>query len=154
VVALAKGWQNDSETLFWLKTCAQLDKDGAVRSVAVAVLAHRWQNDPETLLRLQNCVVVDEDWAVRHIGLHELASRWKDKPGMFKFLCDRAVSDPFVREEDWQPNPRQTALEAIIEHYPDHPQTLPLLHDRAENDPDKQVREFAKEKLQEWRVRK
>lgn len=32
---------------------------------------------------------------------------------------------------------------------PHHPQTLPLLRDRAENDPDEQVREFAKKKLEE-----
>jgi len=68
---------------------------------------------------------------------------------MFEFLCDRAVNDPFKRKGDWQTNPRQIALEAIIEQYPEHPQTLPLLQDRAENDPDEKVREFAREKLAE-----
>ena len=47
----------------------------------------------------------------------------------------------------WQTNPRQIALEIIIKQFPQHPQTLPLLRDRTENDPDEQVREFAQKKL-------
>ncbi len=44
---------------------------------------------------------------------------------------------------------RQVALLAIIEQYPQHPHTLPLLRDRAENDADEKVREFAQNKLKE-----
>ncbi|MBW4425842.1 MAG: hypothetical protein KME50_15675 [Nostoc desertorum CM1-VF14] len=44
---------------------------------------------------------------------------------------------------------RQIALKAIIEQYPQHPQTLPLLRDKVENDPDWQVRNFAQQKLAE-----
>ena len=60
-----------------------------------------------------------------------------------------ALNDPFQRENDFQDNPRQTALEAIVEYYPEHPQIFPLLQDRAENDPDEQLQEWAKETLQE-----
>lgn len=70
-------------------------------------------------------------------------------------LClirNRAVNDPFKRQHDSEDNPRQTALEAIIEHYPNYPQTLPLLRDRAENDADENVRKFAREKLKEWEL--
>ncbi len=67
----------------------------------------------------------------------------------FEYLGDRAVSDSFERDHPSNRNPRQYALEAIIKQYPDNPQTLPLLQDRAENDPDEQVREFAKKKLAE-----
>ncbi|MBD0388783.1 MAG: hypothetical protein ICV54_20330, partial [Nostoc sp. C3-bin3] len=42
------------------------------------------------------------------------------------------------------------ALETIIEQYPHHPQTVPLLSDRANNDPDEQVREYAQKKLKQW----
>ncbi|MEM1171757.1 MAG: hypothetical protein AAGJ08_22430 [Cyanobacteria bacterium P01_H01_bin.35] len=41
-----------------------------------------------------------------------------------------------------------TLLEAIVEQYPDHPQTLPLLKDRAANDSDGKLRKWAKETLQ------
>jgi hypothetical protein len=69
---------------------------------------------------------------------------------MFEFLCDRALNDPFEHKKGSEDNPRQLALEIIIKQYPDHPQTLPLLQDRAENDPDEKVREFAKKKLAEF----
>ena len=68
---------------------------------------------------------------------------------MFEFLCDRALNDPFERKEDREDNPRQLALEIIIKQYRDRPQTLPLLQDRAENDPDEKVREFAQKKLEQ-----
>jgi len=79
--------------------------------------------------------------------VEQLAQGWKDDPTMFKFLIDRALHDPFEREYGSQDNPRQAALEAILENYPDRPQTWELLRDRAQNDPDEQVREFATQKL-------
>jgi hypothetical protein len=81
--------------------------------------------------------------------MRELARGWKDEPGMFEFLCDRALHDPFERKEDREGNPRQLALEIIIKQYRDHPQTLPLLQDRAKNDSDEKVREFVQKKLAE-----
>ncbi|MEH2334195.1 hypothetical protein [Nostoc sp.] len=89
----------------------------------------------------------DDDWFIRQGLMPELAKRWKYEPGMFEFFCNLAIQDNFERKANWQVNPRQTALEAIIEHYPNNPQTLPLLCDRANNDPDEQVREFAQKKL-------
>ncbi len=71
---------------------------------------------------------------------------------MFEFLCHCAINDPFERKEDWEDNPRQYALEAIIKQYPDHPKTRLLLQDRAENDPDEKVREFVQKKLAELEV--
>ncbi len=68
-------------------------------------------------------------------------------------MGDRLASLPvpklfsFAREKDWQDNPRQTALAAIIELYPDRPQSLELVRDRALNDRDQKLREFAQEKL-------
>ena len=61
---------------------------------------------------------------------------------MFEFLFDLALNDSFVRKYDFQGNPRQTALEGVVENYPADPRTLELLH-RALNDPDEQVRSFA-----------
>jgi hypothetical protein len=84
---------------------------------------------------------------VRFAAVQELAKGWKDEPGMFELLYDRALNDPFERKKDWEDNPRQIALEAIIKQRPDSAQTLSLLRDRAENDPDEKVREFAQKKL-------
>jgi hypothetical protein len=73
---------------------------------------------------------------VRYAAVQELARGWKDDPELFELLCDVAINDPFDREYDWQDNPRQTALAAMIELYPDRPQTLELVRDRAQNDSD------------------
>lgn len=44
--------------------------------------------------------------------------------------------------------PRKIALEVIVSNYPNNRQTLELLRDRSDNDPDEQVREFAKRQLE------
>jgi hypothetical protein len=51
--------------------------------------------------------------------------------------------------EERENNPRLLALRIIIKPYPNYPQSLPFLHDRAENELDEQVRECAKNKLAE-----
>ena len=68
--------------------------------------------------------------------------------GIFEFLCDRVNNDPCKIQEYWL-NPRFVALCAVLEDYTNHPQTLGLLHDRAENDPDENLREFAQNKLKD-----
>ncbi|WP_366557876.1 hypothetical protein [Okeania sp. SIO1I7] len=80
-------------------------------------------------------------------AVQQIATGWKHEPGIFEFFDRTAVNDPFQREKNWEDNPRQIALEEIVKHYPNHPQTLPLLQDRAENDPDEKLREWAKKKL-------
>ncbi|MEQ9670482.1 hypothetical protein [Coleofasciculus sp. G2-EDA-02] len=88
--------------------------------------------------------------------MEELARGWKDKSGIFEFIRDRAVNDPYLLKDETNPlkdetnktpNPRKTALEVIIEQYLNHPQTLPLLRNRTENAPDEKVRNFAQNKL-------
>jgi hypothetical protein len=64
-----------------------------------------------------------------------------------KVWGDRTLNDPFEREYDWQDNPRQVALKVLVQQYPDHPKILELLRDRAQNDNDEQLREWATEQL-------
>ena len=86
---------------------------------------------------------------MRYAAVQELARGWKDDPALFKLLCYVAINNPFDREYDLQDNPRQTALTAMIKLYPDRPQTLELVRDRAQNDSNEICREFAQEKLAE-----
>ena len=146
VQELAREWKDDPETLSWLKTCS-MSPDPSVRFGAVQALAKGWKSDPETLLCLKICAQFDYDWSVRRVALKQLAWGWKDEAWMFEFLLSRSINDPFKRMTTWQTNPRQIALEIIIKQFPQHPQTLPLLRDHTENDPDEQVREFAQKKL-------
>jgi predicted NACHT family NTPase len=149
---LAEGWKDDPDVLPILKSRIQSDDEWRVRSTALEKLARHWKNDPETLPILKTRTLSDDHWQVRYAAVRELARGWKDEPWMFEFLCNCALNDPFERKKDRETNPRQLALEIIIKQYRDHPQTLPLLQDRAENDPDEKVREFAKNKLYLLRV--
>lgn len=153
VQVLAKSWKDYPYTLTILKICALFDEDSNVRLAAVQVLVKGWKDYPYTLTILKICALFDEDSSVRELVVRALAEGWKDELGTFEFLYSLAVNDPWESDVVWRPNLRQIALWEIIEQYPDHPQTLPLLRDRADNDPDERVREFAKEKLREWELK-
>ncbi|MEG5068574.1 HEAT repeat domain-containing protein, partial [Microcoleus sp. B3-D2] len=108
-----------------------------------------WKDDPETLPWLKQLAQSDENSAVRFAAVQELAWGWKDEPGIFEWLGDIAINHHFDRKFDWEENSRQTALEIMIEQYPDLPKTLEILRDRFAKDPDKQVRNFAQQALAE-----
>ncbi|MGD1712502.1 HEAT repeat domain-containing protein, partial [Dapis sp. BLCC M172] len=107
-----------------------------------------WKHEEGILELLKQRVVSDENWEVRLEAVEQIATGWKHEPGILELFYNTALHDPFQRENEYQHNPRQTALEAIVKQYPDHRQTLPLLQDRAANDPDEQLRKWAKRKLQ------
>jgi predicted NACHT family NTPase len=146
---LVRRWKDDPDTLPILKTLAQSDEVFFVRYPAMQELAKGWKDEPEILLWVKTCAQSNEDCRVRYAAVQELAKVWKDEPWMFEFLCDRAVNDPFDYQKDYyyQDSPRQAAIEAIVEQYPDHPQTLPLLHDHVINNRDELVRNFLLEAL-------
>ena len=152
---LVNGWKNDFDILGILKACAQYEYD-IVRCVAILELARSWKDDPDCLSIIKKCAKLDDNlfgdpWLVRDVALRALSEYWNDEPEIFEFLYECALFDPFDEYDNPKryPNPRITALTAILNNYPEHPQTLPLLHDRAENDPDEKLREFAQSKLKE-----
>jgi predicted NACHT family NTPase len=149
---LARGWKNDPDTLILLKKSAEADDYWGVRGTAVRELARGWKNNPDTLILLKKSAQTDNNWSVRAIAVQELARGWKNESGIFELLWERAVTDPF-KDQQYGLNPRLTALEAIIEQLPQHPQTLPLLRDRAENDPDEAVRDYAEKQLYQFVIR-
>ncbi|MEO1428495.1 MAG: hypothetical protein AAFS12_07880 [Cyanobacteria bacterium J06632_19] len=151
VKELAIGWKNDRDTLFIIKTLALSYRKPNVQQIALQTLARYWKDEPSTLLIIKKCAQSNESYfGVRSEAITELACIWKNKNKLFDFLCDRAVNDPFLRKHFSNRNPRKRAIQAILENYPNHSKTLPLLRDRAKNDPDEQLREFAQKKLQEW----
>ncbi|NES64590.1 MAG: HEAT repeat domain-containing protein, partial [Okeania sp. SIO2D1] len=108
---------------------------------------------PKTLPLLKNRAKKDPDENVRSEAIKRIANGWKDDPGIFNFLGNCALNDPFKNKDDSYPfpnNPRKTVLEAITKKYPNHSQTLPLLKNRAKKDPDKDVRNWAKKTLQQF----
>ncbi|QHG15097.1 HEAT repeat domain-containing protein [Nostoc sp. ATCC 53789] len=148
---LAKNFNDDPNTKFFLKERATHDDDNYVQRVAVQELAKNFKDDPDTKSFLKELAIHDDDNYVRGVAVRELARYFKYQPELFDIYHNCTVHDPFERKEEHETNPRRIALEIIIKQFPQHPQTLPLLRDRAENDPDEQVREFAQKKLAQLR---
>ncbi len=175
-------WQDNTDTLHWLKDCATADNYGDVQRAAIEALASNFKDNPNIRSFLKDCTTADNHENVRGAAIEALASNFKDDPDTRSILKDRAtddngnvrraaiqalgkhfryqpelfeiyyncaVNDPFKKYSRFNPNPRQVALEIIIKQFPQHSQTLPLLRDKAENDPDEEVREFAQQKLAE-----
>ncbi|MCL1473849.1 HEAT repeat domain-containing protein [Argonema antarcticum] len=148
VNAIARNYKEDPQTLPLLLSWVQSDADSIVRRAAVYAIVQYYKEDPQTLPLLQSCVQSDANSDVRSAAVYAIAENWNQEPGMFDLFYNCAINDPFERENDRQDNPRQTALEAILKHHRDNPRSLELLRDRSENDPDEELREFAKEELQ------
>jgi len=146
VQELARGWRDDPEILLLLKTRVQQDEDGDVRATAVRELAWGWADDPQVLPWIK-AQVQDEDEVVRAAAVEVLVRNFAADCDLFECLRDCAVSDPFQRQFSWQNNPRQVALAAIVQHYPERAETGVLLRQRAARDPDDQVRRFARESM-------
>ena len=145
---LVEVFPEDPATLTILKSSAQSDEDDWVRRTAIEKLVKVFPEDPETLTTLKSSAQFDEDDWVRTTAIKKLAEGWSDRPDTFNILKDCALKDLFKRRSTWETNPRQTALEAIIKYYANHPQTIPLLENRAKDETDEIVREFAQQQLE------
>lgn len=149
VQQLVYGWKDDPDTLSIFKQHAIDDDLGFDRQQAVYVLVRLWKDHPDTLPWIKERATKDNVSSIRRGAIRQLIREWKNDLSVFVLLCNIAISDPFERQWILEDNPRQIALEAIIEQYPQHSQTLALLSDRAKNDPDEEVRQFAQQKLAE-----
>ncbi|MEH2217776.1 MAG: HEAT repeat domain-containing protein [Nostoc sp.] len=149
VEELANYFKDDPDTKSILKERATQDEHENVRGAAVQGLANNFKDDPDTKTILKERATQDEHENVRGAAVQKLAKYFKYQPELFDIYYNCAVDDSFERKEGDEPNPRRIALEIIIKQFPQHDQTLTLLRDRAKNDPDEQVREFAQKKLKQ-----
>ncbi|MEH1770388.1 MAG: HEAT repeat domain-containing protein [Nostoc sp.] len=161
VQELAQGWKDDPDTLPMLKSLIQSSNDWLVKNTVLQELAQGWKNQLNILSFilsfLKESAQLDNFNYLKHNVMKELIKSWQTNPEIYDFLYECAVDDSFnsIDLDFYFSNTinvpsRQIALKAIIEQFPQHPQTLALLRDRAENDPDEQVREFAQKKLKQW----
>ncbi|MDF2388371.1 HEAT repeat domain-containing protein [Nostoc ellipsosporum NOK] len=151
IQAIASNYKDDSQTKTILQTRALDDKDGGVRYAAIQAIASNYKDDSQTKTILQSRALDDKSWDVRRAAIQALGKHFKYQPDLFDTYYHCAINDPFERKQSRQTNPRRVAVEIIIKQFPQHSQTLPLLRDRAENDPDEQVREYAQNQLKQWR---
>ena len=140
--------KNNSEAFQLLKTKATSQSEHWwIRMTAVRELAKGWRDSLDVLDFLRSLAVEDPKETVRAEILKILMENLGRQLILFDFFCSCVIHDTFEREREHQLNPRQTALEALLTHYPTHPKTIELLRDRAANDPDEQLREWAQEEL-------
>ncbi|MGD1913542.1 MAG: NACHT domain-containing protein [Rivularia sp. (in: cyanobacteria)] len=146
VQQLAKQGKKDADSLLVVKRCAQEDRNLNVRRVAIHALGDWSQIYHDSFSILKQSAKFDPAYQVRRAAILEIGKNCPNKPETFDFLRECAITDSCNCQLYWL-NPRKTALEIILKHYPNHPHTLPLLQDRAENDCDEQLREWAKKIL-------
>lgn len=152
---LVKGWKDKAEILEILKELAMLNDNRINKAVVVQELARGWKNDINILYILMACLEKENNSFLKDYLkdtlMQELIESWQPNSDIYDFIYNCATDNafeplPFI-ETDY--NARKVALEAILKNYINHPQTLPLLRDRALNDPSQLVREFAAKKLKD-----
>ncbi len=148
---LASNFKDDPDTCSILKDHATSDNSGNVRGAAIQALASNFKDDLDTRSFLKHRATADNSGYVRRTAIQVLGKQFRNQAELFEIYYNCAVNESFEGSHDplFNSNPRRVALEIIIKQFPQHPQTLPLLRDRAENDADEEVQKFAQQKLAE-----
>ncbi|MEU0246020.1 HEAT repeat domain-containing protein [Streptomyces sp. NPDC006235] len=116
-----------------IRARAQDDDSAPVRKLALALLATGRGDDAAAREVFRDRAVADADPGIRDDALRWYAVCETDAAAA-DFLRHRAVADP-------DPQPRIAALQSLAFGWPAHPETLPLLRNRAESDEEKEVRD-------------
>ena len=140
LMAIATIWQDDPETLPWLKCCLQFDLGSYVPGCAVLAIAQNWKDDPDTLILLKDWAQNDADDFVRRAAVQELARGWKDDSDTLILLKDRVQNDEYYGVRD-------AAVQELARGWKDDPDTLILLKDWAQNHANEDVRHVAVQEL-------
>jgi predicted NACHT family NTPase len=145
VQGIAKQWKEDPRTLPFLKEIVLCHELMEVREVTVVELARGWKD--LTILNLLKELssktdenLYGEDLYVQSSAITEVIRGWKDENIL-------AWAENLVQTAE-NSSARRASLKALLTYYPTHPRTIELLHDRALNDPDEQLREWAQEQLE------
>ncbi|MBW4630977.1 MAG: HEAT repeat domain-containing protein [Iphinoe sp. HA4291-MV1] len=140
VAAIATTWEDDAETLAFLKTRATADDNSSVRGAALQALASNYKDDADTLAILKTRATADDNSSVRGAALQALASNYKDDADTLAILKTRAIDDNY-----W--DVRYAAVQAIASNYKDDADTLAILKTRATADDHSSVRYAAVQAL-------
>jgi hypothetical protein len=161
--AIVENYRGSTEVFFWLTKAFSektkkfflyhpvLFEKGAYEYVVICI-ARGWKSNPETLPWLQSLAQKNENSSIRYVAVRELEEGWRDDPDMLEFWDDLILNDKFESEYNFHGNTRQTALNVLVQQYPDHPKTLELLQDRTQNDNDEQLRDWAAKQIEQLKM--
>lgn len=143
---IGKHFKDDGGTLPLLRDRALNDAHPDVRIRAILELVRHFSDDPQTFPLLRDRAVNDEREQVRRLAIKELGKQTVDDVESFLVLQDRAINEPtlFPTVSDYPYEVRTLAIETLATRWATHPDTLPLLRERAEKDPMPWIREKAK----------
>ncbi|TAD79104.1 MAG: NACHT domain-containing protein [Oscillatoriales cyanobacterium] len=146
---IADTWRDSSDTLTWLKDQMYSSQRLDIRLAAASQIVHYWKNDHEVFAMLKYWVQSNVVSDARQFAICLISENWKDESETLSLLCRIATCDPFQQSRFpfIKANPRYTAITKLLEIAPKNPQVIDLLRDRAANDPDDLLREWATEQL-------
>jgi HEAT repeats/NACHT domain len=145
VRSIGKYYHKEPDILTWLKDIALNNQHEDVRRVAVYSIAQYYHKEPDILTWLKDIALNNQHEKVRGVAVLSIAQYYIQTDAAFKLLCQIASQDPYRGESYF--NPRKIALEAVVENYIDRPEVIELLRDRSTQDPDEELRIWAKEQL-------
>jgi energy-coupling factor transporter ATP-binding protein EcfA2 len=146
IQSISQIWRDDPDTLNFLSYHAKNHSDSSIRSMSSIILIENFQDGIDNV-DILNHHQYDDDLNIRLTVCEDSTQTQKNRLKIAEFLYDLA------QDNSSEVNHRQAALKAIVENYSDQPEVIDLLVDRSQNDPDEQVRKFAKEQLVIWRSR-
>jgi hypothetical protein len=148
LTSIARAFPDDPGTRPLLETTLHREVD-EMRATALEALATWVYSEQESRPLLDRLAREDESENVRGAALSSLISLFRDDTTL-ELLHHVAVQDesPSAEAIRWgRLYPREVALEGLVVHWPDERRTIPLLRDRAANDPVEWLRERASQWL-------
>jgi predicted NACHT family NTPase len=170
LLLIATNWQDEQETLPWLKRCLKFDLSSFVLAAAVMAIAEVWKDSLDTLAWLKELALVkqeDQNDDVQKIAVQSIVKHWLNNSETLLWLKEFALinENSSVRREalrilakelkkdednlsmlktyalqDESWFVRYTALEALAMDWKDEPNTLKFLKNRIVEDDNYAVR--------------
>jgi len=154
---IAKYYRDDPETLLWLKKHLEPEEYEEVQCNALEAIAEFYYDNSRTFSTIKEQFYKQQHTesaaaSVKHQVVQVIGERFPTHPETFEFMCEVAQHDmPILHPGEVLGGYRGlnflNAIKILMTHYPTSPKAIELLRDRATNDPDEQLREWAQEQL-------
>lgn len=153
IVTLGQHWSDQRSVFEIIHKRAAMDSNEDVRISALETLVEHWADDAALRSFVESRSTSDSSRSVRKRALTLLADTWTERPIVAKIVRDlqeqASQADPtndgeFLRQalnESPHAEVRIEAARILGTLWPAEPRTIPLLRQRAETDPNQEVRE-------------
>ncbi|MDX2230464.1 MAG: NACHT domain-containing protein [Leptolyngbyaceae cyanobacterium bins.349] len=141
VFTIAEYYAGDPKSLEQLMNYAQQDEDSDVQISALVAIVRYYGKNSTALTWVQQFILDRLEQFPQRQVVEEIIEHYGDKTDTLIWLQHHFL--PQAQESKW------FILNEFLNYHPSHPKTLELLRDRALNDPDEQLRQWAQEQLQQ-----